>query len=64
MACPACGCKETYSYDPDDEGDIGMERCAACHVIFDFEDHAPEDDDGEFPSPAEPGGNTNHGETN
>jgi len=47
MACPNCGCKETYSYIEDDV--IGLpddqERCAACGHIFYFEDHAEEEDD-------------------
>lgn len=55
MACPNCGCKETYQYDPDDDFCTGpdscLERCAACHAVFDVEDHTPEDDD-EIPSPA------------
>lgn len=47
MACPACGCKETYQYNDVEFGadDEGLERCAACGVVFDVEDHAPEDDD-------------------
>ena len=48
MACPACGCKETYSYDEGDSmlgGDETLERCAACGFIFDVEDHAYEDDE-------------------
>lgn len=54
MACPACGCKETYGfYDEEDDfrtvPDPGYERCAACGAIFDIEDHAPEDDDAEIP---------------
>lgn len=47
MACPKCGCKETYEYVEDDV--LGLpddqERCAACGHIFYFEDHADEDDD-------------------
>lgn len=45
MACPACGCKETYEYDEEDAPDDTWERCAACGVVFNIEDHAPEDDD-------------------
>lgn len=47
MACPKCGCKETYSYVEDDILGIpdDQERCAACGNIFFFEDHADEDDD-------------------
>lgn len=50
MACPSCGCKETYQYDglSDDAGccaDDRMERCAACGAIFAIEDHADEDED-------------------
>ena len=56
MACPACGCKETYGFYDEEDGfrtvpDQDYERCAACGVIFDIEDHAPEDDDAEFPPP-------------
>lgn len=47
MACPKCGCKETYEYVEDDV--LGLpddhERCAACGHIFYFEDHADEDDE-------------------
>lgn len=47
MACPNCGCKETYQFVEDDV--IGLpddqERCAACGYIFYFEDHAEEYDD-------------------
>ena len=46
MACPKCGCKETYEYVEDDI--LGLpddqERCSACGHIFYFEDHAEEDD--------------------
>ena len=58
MACPKCGCKETYPYVEDDllgpypyvEDDLlglpdDQERCAACGEIFYFEEHAPEDED-------------------
>jgi len=45
MACPVCGCKETYQYD---EGDFaseeGIYRCAACRAIFPIEDELPEED--------------------
>ena len=47
MACPKCGCKETYEYVEDDV--LGLpddqERCAACGHIFFFEDGADEDDE-------------------
>ena len=46
MACPACGCKETYQYDDEDEPDDDrLQRCAACGTIFDIDDHADEDDE-------------------
>lgn len=48
MACPECGCKVTYEYDDSCEGfggTEGLERCAACGHIFDFEDSGPEEDD-------------------
>lgn len=44
MACPSCGCKETYTYDDEDYPQDGMERCAACGGIFDIEDHVGEDE--------------------
>ena len=44
MACPRCGCKETNHYDDEDAPDDCLERCAACGVIFDIEDHADEED--------------------
>lgn len=50
MACPKCGCKETYQFDGcDDDGcalgsDDRIERCAACGHVFDIEDHTYEDD--------------------
>lgn len=52
MACPGCGCKETYSYSEIDsfDDDETIERCAACGMIFDVEDHAPEDDDDMTPN--------------
>lgn len=52
MACPGCGCKETYCYEGDDMagGDEQLERCAACGRVFDIEDHAEEDDD-DMPEP-------------
>ena len=50
MACPKCGCKETYEYVEDDV--LGLpddqERCAACGHIFFFEDGADEDEDDEM----------------
>lgn len=49
MACPKCGCKVTYSYDPEWDGmgpsDERLERCAACRHVFDVEDSADEDDE-------------------
>lgn len=45
MACPRCGCKEVYSYDDDEGEDDRLQRCAACGVMFDLDDHAEEDDD-------------------
>jgi hypothetical protein len=45
MACPRCGCKETYQYDDEDAPDDYWQRCAACGVIFPIEDETPEDDD-------------------
>ena len=45
MACPRCGCRETNNYDDEDAPDDNWERCAACGVIFDIEDHADEEDD-------------------
>lgn len=49
MACPTCGCKETYHYcgfdDTDDPGDERLECCAACGLVFDVDEHAGEDDE-------------------
>lgn len=46
MACPACGCKECYQFDDEDEPtDDRLERCSACGLVFDIDDHTPEDDD-------------------
>ncbi len=47
MACPACGCKETYQYNDGEDYDLGDEliRCAACGAIFELDDEAPEEDD-------------------
>lgn len=47
MACPYCGCKETYTYDDEDDGQSSenLERCSACRNIFDVEEHLPEEDD-------------------
>lgn len=46
MACPRCLCKETYTYnDEDAPDDDSWERCAACGLVFDIEDHAEESDD-------------------
>ncbi len=51
MACPKCGCKETYQYDHMEDcmivADERFERCAACGNVFDIEDAAEEDDDEE-----------------
>lgn len=52
MACPKCGCKETYQFDDHGEDvwlaeDSPLERCAACSVVFYTDDHLPEDDDDE-----------------
>ena len=47
MACPNCGCKETYQFDSDEDfagDDERLERCAACGAVFDIEDHTYEDD--------------------
>ena len=48
MACPKCGCKETYQFDEGDDlslSDDFWEHCAACGHIFDVEDSLSEDDD-------------------
>ena len=47
MACPNCGCKETYQFNSEDFGpdDERLERCAACSAVFDIEDHTDEDDE-------------------
>lgn len=50
MACPECGCRESYEFNPDGDDGFGMsddrlERCAYCGHVFDIEDHTPEDDD-------------------
>jgi hypothetical protein len=48
MACPKCGCKTTYQYDPGDDleqTDERLERCAACRHVFDIEDSADEDEE-------------------
>lgn len=47
MACPACGCKETYQYNDGEDYDLDDEliRCAACGAIFEPEDEEPEDED-------------------
>lgn len=42
MACSRCGCKETYEYDEEDAPDDSWERCAACGVVFNVEDHTDE----------------------
>lgn len=47
MACPACGCNETYQYNDGEDYDLGDEliRCAACGAIFELEDETPEVDE-------------------
>jgi len=45
VSCPKCGCKETHPYDDEDSISDNWERCAACGLVFDIEDHAEEDDD-------------------
>lgn len=45
MACPNCGCKETYEFnDLDDVEGFGIQRCAACGSTFYLDDEIPEDD--------------------
>ncbi len=48
MACPKCGCKETYQHNDSDE-EFGtdaedMQICSACGSVFYLEDELPEDD--------------------
>lgn len=48
MACPRCGCKVHYQYDPGDDleqTDERLERCAACGAVFDIEDAAEDEDE-------------------
>lgn len=50
MACPSCGCKETYQFNS--EGDFAgdderLERCAACGAVFDIEDSSDEEEEGQ-----------------
>ena len=46
MACPSCGCKETYPYYEDDwDSDTDLEQCAACGEIFFIELAADEADE-------------------
>lgn len=48
MACPLCGCRETYEYDDPEEADYGhgdLQRCAACGSVFSIDDELTEDDD-------------------
>lgn len=49
MACPKCGCKETYAYFGDDDydewADTFYDRCANCGHVFDNELEAVDDDD-------------------
>jgi uncharacterized Zn finger protein len=46
MACPKCGCQETYCCNDDDtEQDYDMERCANCGSVFYLMDASEDDDD-------------------
>ena len=48
MACPKCGCSETYTFDEDDGMGFpaeDLERCAACGWIFALADESEEDKD-------------------
>lgn len=49
MACPKCGCKVTYQFDPNpdfnDPDEDYWERCSACGEVFDTEFAADDDDD-------------------
>ncbi len=46
MSCPACNCREVYTFDDEDEpSDDRLQRCAACGHIFDIDDHADEDEE-------------------
>lgn len=50
MACPKCGCKEVHQLDVefddmDGPPDERLQRCAACNLVFDLDDHEPEDDE-------------------
>jgi hypothetical protein len=51
MACPKCGCKVTYQYDPfpdfSDPNEDYLERCAHCGEIFDSEFADDDDEEGE-----------------
>ena len=47
MACPKCGCRVTYYYEPESDystGDSELERCSSCAEIFDVEFQADDDD--------------------
>lgn len=53
MACPNCGCKETYQLtgcleDLDGDDCDRTQRCAACNCVFDLDDHLPEEDDEDY----------------
>jgi DNA-directed RNA polymerase subunit RPC12/RpoP len=41
MACPDCGCKETYQYG---DSDI-LEKCANCGKIFDVDYEGVDEED-------------------
>jgi uncharacterized Zn finger protein len=46
VSCPACNCREVYTFDDgDDPGDDRLQRCAACGHVFDLDDHADEDEE-------------------
>jgi uncharacterized Zn finger protein len=46
MACPQCGCQETYYACIDDiEDEHDLERCANCGCVFDSFDAAEDEDD-------------------
>lgn len=46
MACPRCGCKECHPFDDDEHPDDDrLERCSACRLVFDIDDHRDEEED-------------------
>ena len=48
MACPNCLCIEVYVYDDEDEpSDDRLQRCTACGLIFDLDDHIEENNEDE-----------------